>query len=337
MRIGQWAHFGMGGASKVIEVLSKGLQEINKGLEVIIFYNKVSLPISPNLSRFDHYKNFKLVEIENFQDLNNFNLDVLNTHRGGRDAWAFSNFDSLNYNFKIVETNFHGVYTSKKNITVYPSNTMIQNKKIPFPHTVIYNPTFSPKTEENLRNEIPKLKDKFVYGRIGRSDKGVFSRINLQAYKNIENESTAFLYVAPCMDAIREAENLKIKNIIFLPPTIDEERISKIYNTFDVFCHSNPFGETFGNTVAEAMIHSKPVVSHIGQTKWPQAQLELLGDCSELFITKDILDNYSNMMKKLMADKKYYSSVSTYLKNRAQLFQYHYIAKQYLNVYEELL
>ena len=30
---------------------------------------------------------------------------------------------------------------------------------------------------------------------------------------------------------------------------------------FDLLCHANKIGETFGNTIAEAMIHEKPVIS----------------------------------------------------------------------------
>jgi glycosyltransferase involved in cell wall biosynthesis len=47
-------------------------------------------------------------------------------------------------------------------------------------------------------------------------------------------------------------------------------------NTFDVFCHFNKLGETFGNTVAEAMMHKLPVVSLAGSLVYPQAQREML-------------------------------------------------------------
>ena len=70
----------------------------------------------------------------------------------------------------------------------------------------------------------------------------------------MQGDDTCFLYVAPNTRVKDDIERLGIKNIILINPTSDEEIVSKLYNTFDVLCHSNSLGETFGNTIAEAMI-----------------------------------------------------------------------------------
>jgi glycosyltransferase involved in cell wall biosynthesis len=57
-------------------------------------------------------------------------------------------------------------------------------------------------------------------------------------------------------------------------------------NTFDIFCHFNKLGETFGNTVAEAMMHGLPVVSLAGTILYPQAQGEVLGHDSRVFYSR---------------------------------------------------
>jgi hypothetical protein len=63
--------------------------------------NNYSLPRVNELSRFERYSKFKLVKILNFNNLNDFKLDILNTHRSGSDFWAFGDFDKLNYKYSL--------------------------------------------------------------------------------------------------------------------------------------------------------------------------------------------------------------------------------------------
>jgi len=344
LNIGQIVSFGVGGADKSALNLVKGLLKLNENIKVTVFYNKFSFPrnyeLTTNPSRFSEYKSLPLdlIKITNVNELNNYNIDILNTHRSGNDNWFLPNFEATNFNFKIVETNFHGYNKTKSDYRVYPSKEIIkylQPTKIPY--SIIPNPIIRPLTTLNLREEL-KINNKFVYGRIGRVDDEIYSNISLQAYKKIESTDTCFLYVGKNEKAVSDAKKLEIKNIIFLNPTSDEIKVSKIYNTFDVLCHSTPLGETFGNTIAEAMINGKPVVSHIGNGTWPQAQKELLGEKKELFITHDIINSYTNLMLKLKNNKKFYNLISTYLKHRAlDYYDYIKVSKKYLELYLELL
>jgi glycosyltransferase involved in cell wall biosynthesis len=164
----------------------------------------------------------------------------------------------------------------------------------------------------------------------------------LEAYSKIESDDNFFIYVAPCEMAVEDAKRLGIKNILFLEPTIDIERLSKIYNTFDLHCHSNNIGETFGNTLAESMVHGIPSISHIGFNRnWPQAQKELLKDFDELCINLNdyntMVDEYSRMMNKFSSDKEYYNKIKLFYYNESKKYLYNNIALEYLNVYKKIL
>lgn len=344
MRVGQFVQFGIGGADRAAENLIRGLL-LDSSVHLTIFYNQQSIPkLSPQwdsgiemLSRQRNYNDLKIIKIDDLNQLNSYSLDILNTHRSGNDFWALPNFETILFNFKIVETNFHGRLETKADFRIFPSRAMVKKRGIVCSHEVIPNPIRNIVTDENLRVELG-IQNKFVFGRIGRACKEVYSNVNLLAYKQIENKNTVFVYVSPCNRAREDAQKLNIKNIIFLDQTVDDIRISKIYNTFDVFCHSNSVGETFGNTIAEAMIHGKPVVSHIGEENWTQAQPELLGEMIELFVTKDAVNAYAEKISELMEDVDYYKRVSDYLKNRADaLYDYVKVSKRYVDVYKKLL
>jgi len=341
MRIGQFVWFGLGGADKAAENLVRGL--IEAGEDPVIFYNEWSFPKPSTqwdpgvkmLSRYDNYSDLEMIEIRNVSELNNHGLDILNTHRAGDDRWALPNFEKTPFNFKVVETNFHGNCSSKADCRVFPSHAML--KKISGKFRVIPNPIMKPLTIDDLRGELD-LNGKFVYGKLGRACAEVYSTVNLEAYRSIENNNTCFLYISPCQRARDDASRLGIKNIIFLEQSVDNEYISKVYNTFDVFCHSNNLGETFGNTIAEAMIHGKPVISHIGGSTWPQAQGELLGVTSELYITNDIAAGYANAMQKLQFDVEYYEGVKAKVKFHADRnYDYVEVSKKYIELYSDVM
>jgi glycosyltransferase involved in cell wall biosynthesis len=342
MLIGQWLSFGIGGADKAAYYLVKGLLESN--IEVKVFYNKQSFPKLSSqwdrgtqmLSRYEQCKalGVPMFEINNLLDLNNHNLKILNTHRGGDDFWAIPGFEQTDFNFRIIETNFHGHTGTKADLRIFPSHEMIRTVGITCPHYIIPNPIMCKASENNLRTQLG-LDNKFVFGRISRPCKEIYSSTCLRAFKLIENDDVYFLYIAPCEFAREDAKRLRIKNITFVDQTIDEIRISELYNTFDVLCHDNNLGETFGNTVAEAMIHGKPVVSRLG-SNWPQAQKEVIGEYADTYVCENNINQYSELMLKLMANEQEYVEYSKYVKNRAdKLYDYRTVTRRYINIYDK--
>ena len=337
MIIGQWVSFGLGGADKASYLLIKGLLEL--GIEVKIFYGKMSFPRNKDkLSRYNQCKDLgaPMFEITNLNDLNNHGLQVLNTHRSGDDLWLIPGFERTNFNFKIVETNIHGNTATKADMRIFPSYEMIRTRNITCPHKIIPNPIMRKLSEDNLRQQLG-LENKFIFGMLGKAEgMGVYSSTSLEAFKLIENDDLHFLYLFPHNLAVKSVETFQIKNITFVDKTLDEVHISKVYNTFDVLCHGNNFGETFGNIVAEAMMHGKPVISHLG-SGWPQAQKEVIGKYESTYVCAKDATQYSALMSRLLTDKQEYNDYSNYVKARAdELYDYRVVTKRYIDVYKEI-
>ena len=222
LKIGQVVSFGVGGADKTALNLVKGLISLNQDIEINVFYNNFSHPrqdeLITNPSRFKDYTKLpiKLIKFEDVEELNRYNLDILNTHRSGDDFWFLPKFEQTNFNFKIVETYFHGYNGTKSDFRIYPSIELVKYlRPCSIPYTVIPNPILENITNDNVREEL-NINDKFIYGRIGRPDSNIYSDINLKAYKLIEEKNTCFLYVAPNELAKKTADSLGIKNIIFV-------------------------------------------------------------------------------------------------------------------------
>lgn len=346
MRIGMMVSFGIGGADKSSYYLAEGLKEL--GHDVVVFYTDMSFPkVSPQwdsdyemLSRFENYKNFESHHIKNVDDFNNYNIDVLNSHRSGEDLWLIPGFEQGSYNFPIVETNFHGVLQTKADYRVFPSQTLVNFKRLNIPHSVIFNPIMPKLSNDNLREELGIPNDAFVFGKISRASNEIFTPITYLAYKSIENSNAYFIQMGINKATEEIASKLKLKNFIAIDQTLDEVRISKFYNTFDLYCHGNKLGETFGNTVAEAMMHGKPVITHLGDPKWPQAQCEVIDREDHIIRRQDVqayLD-YSNLMNDLMTNTQKYNEFQSYCDQRAkEFFDYKVVAKKYADLFNKVL
>ena len=348
-KIGFFTSFGLGGADHTSYVLSKSLSK-HYGIEhFIVFYNNWCFP-DPKKSiknqikpcRYEHYLNFITpIEIKNVEEFNNYDLDVLITHRGGSELWLLPDFEKTNFNFKIIEINFHGELRTKADLRIFPSQTMVNFKNLhKTNHVVIPNPIAVQINENNMREKY-NLQNKFVIGRVARGDNDIYCKINLEAYKNIEDNNTFFMYVNPSPNALRDAKTLKIKNILFIKPTVDNDTLNKIYNTFDVHAHSNCIGETFGNSVAESMIRGIPTISHKGFASWPQAHKEFFINTPELYIENNncsnLTHNYSIILNKLKNNSEYRSKVSNIQKEYALThFSKDIVIKKYIQVIDNL-
>jgi glycosyltransferase involved in cell wall biosynthesis len=96
----------------------------------------------------------------------------------------------------------------------------------------------------------------------------------------------ALVWVGASEQAKSAATKLGLEDVVWVDPVKDPKEVSSWMSTFDIFCHFNKLGETFGNTVVEAMFHSLPVVSLRGSLFYPQAQRELLENGHQYLRTK---------------------------------------------------
>lgn len=371
-RIGIFLSFGIGGADKTLYNLVKGTREIDpKNLEFVYFYNQWSLPnhrlpLEKQTEPCGYEKYIKMgvspILVEDVAGFNEYNLDLFVVSRGGDENWLLPNFEQTEFNFKVLEINFHGCLQTKADHRVFPSNALTSFKNLySLPHSVIYNPVLPAFSSDASLREMLRLENRFVYGRVGRNSEDIYSPIILFSYKQVESPDTAFLYINPSPKAVEDANRLGLSTVIFCSPTMDDEVLSKIYNTMDVFCHSNAKGETFGNGIAEAMMHGLPIVSHPGVCDWTQAQLELIGLSGHVdqYITtvphpldeytppkikaykewaKAIIPAYAKQMQRLKDDVNYYKSVSTAnLETAIQNFHYLKVCQKYINLFVLLL
>ena len=283
-KVAHFVSFGIGGADRSSLELVRALSQ--KIPDIQVFYNDMSFPIrtddqdlnQPLLNIYDEFKAFvPLHKIQNIEELNSFGIDVLHTHRSGEDSWLIPGLDKLKRTFKIVETNFHGFLDTPADFRIYPSLALSKFRKIKIngKNQIVPNivNSFSGKS---LRVELGVSLDKIIYGRVGRSDKSIYSPSLLKSYSKIENSNTVLIWVGVSTQAMDDANRLGIKNIIWKNPISDPHEIANYYATFDVYCHASPLGETFGNTIAEAVLRGVPVASLRGSRKYPQAQKELL-------------------------------------------------------------
>jgi glycosyltransferase involved in cell wall biosynthesis len=130
------------------------------------------------------------------------------------------------------------------------------------------------------------------------------------------------------------ADALGIKDVLWVNPVKDPESVSKWMNTFDIFCHFNKLGETFGNSVAEAMMHGLPVVSLAGTVLYPQAQQEVLGVDSKIYYSKSGATRALNRLIDEPLTRKRLGEANEY--RAKNLFAPEEVARQVVSVYRRL-
>lgn len=175
--------------------------------------------------------------------------------------------------------------------------------------TVLYPAIDLPETDQDMRKELGIGEDVVVMGRSSMGYAG--DTYNYIAYKQIESPKT--LFITPFLnDTQRElVKKLDIKNIIILPMIRDYDTKSRFYNTFDVAIHNR--GESFGASVAEAMIHGKPVVT----TGWclpnnynaSSAQIELVEDINYIArgsTEQEVIRDYTKILQRLVFKGRVY-------------------------------
>jgi glycosyltransferase involved in cell wall biosynthesis len=296
MKVGHFVSLGIGGADRAAYNLAIGLKSI--GSAPVIFYSKNSIPSRtpdqdaelPLLNILSLYKgDFDLHQIEGVEDFNKFGLDILHTHQSGDAHWLLPGLENLERGFKIVETNFHGFQQTPADFRIFPSKSLMRWRRIrpSEDNQVIPNAILKPLSNDSYREDLGISPDTIVLGRLARADNSVFSANLLKTYQSIRGlGKVALVWVGASRQSRSISNDLGIKDVFWVDPVKEPESVSKWMNTFDIFCHFNKLGETFGNSVAEAMMHGLPIVSLAGTILYPQAQGEVLGQDSRIFYSR---------------------------------------------------
>jgi glycosyltransferase involved in cell wall biosynthesis len=166
--------------------------------------------------------------------------------------------------------------------------------------SVIPIPAFPPVHVEDLRTELGISKSKVVLGFHQRNDLNIFSELPLAAYHKLESQNTHFILLGGSDRHRNQAKQLGIRNVSFLDHNSSPVLISKFLNTLDIYAHGRSDGETFGTVIAEAMMHSLPIISHKVR-RGANAQGETMGPAG-YFVNN--LNEYVRIMSRLIENPK---------------------------------
>lgn len=177
------------------------------------------------------------------------------------------------------------------------------------------------------------LGEKFVYGFHQRNDDAIFSPIPLEAYKRIEASHNHFIIMGGGEAYKKQASDLHIKNITFLPHSANPQDIYSFLMTLSVYAHGRKDGEVNSTAMAEALFFGLPIVSH--RSPIHNGHIECIGNAGTVVAT--VLE-YATEMNKLATDMKYYAERKARAFDRfKEMYELTHQMKHIEHIYEEVV
>ncbi len=256
--------------------------------------------------------------------------ELIVTGRAGHPEYPFTKIKDT----KIIDTiHLAGFAENKLNVykTVLISSEQrkkwIKSGGLKKKSTIIPNPVYTVSTDEKFETN-----NKFVFGMHQRDDENIFSHIPLEAYKKIESDETLFILLGGNEKYKEQAQNLNIKNIMFLPTTPDIIEIHKFLNSLTVYAHGRKDGEQCSTAIIEAMSHGLPLISHVAPSMGQAEQISNAGVIAESSI------HYAEIMKKFMEEEDFYNQCVQNSKDRFNsIYSLDAVMKQYINLFNEAI
>lgn len=278
------------------------------------------------------------------QIITNLSPDVVHFNRGKWEPFFDDLINQVPESAICIETNIFGYpasdnYINRLSKTYFVSNWLLE--KSPWSGSkgnVLYNPIKKPVNHVSIRHNLGIPNDAFVFGRISRPDL-IDDDFILDVFGKIQQDNTYLLILAGSEIMRKAAEDNN--KIVLIDATTDESIISNFYNSIDILLHYRIDGETFGMNIAEAMIHGKPVISHLSHID--NAQAELLATTTQhgtvgYVVAEHDSDAYLAHMIDLMNNPAQLHADGNNAKKRAQaLFQEdtvtQYLESEYLKLH----
>lgn len=132
-----------------------------------------------------------------------------------------------------------------------------------------------PTTTQSLKEALGIPVDSFVAGLHQRDSADIFSDWPLNAFQSLPRDAH-FILLGGSEKYVDQAKKLGISNFHKLSHSADPIIISAFLNSLDIYLHGRKDGETFGNVLAEALLHGVPCISHRSATG-ANAQIETIG------------------------------------------------------------
>lgn len=315
-------HLGLGGTEKTCQLF---FEHANKNdFEVAVAYEKSGT--HPRLEEFQRSAavcNGKLYEIDSITDkrmsgdslmslVETFKPDILHTYRSG-----YAEFPEPGVHCKVphfVETNVFGFYNSNPKISrsLFMSKWLMDSTigklgMMPSRFDFVNNPVEMPCTSAILPiAERWKADGAIIVGRCGRPDNGIYNSVSVDAVRllRMQGHDIRFLVVAPPSNMVDDLVRYDIPFYVIVPTT-SPLILSTFYNSVDIYTHARADGETFGVNIAEAMIHGKPVITHVATPSVPgmgvfQSQTELVSHGQTGLVVTNNPADYAGALESLI-------------------------------------
>ena len=257
------------------------------------------------------------------------NYEYLITAGDGREEFPYN---SLN-NIKIIHT-VHGFHAYNKSNIIksvllckWQANKWIANGGDPSRMVIIPPLVPVPETWTNtFRQKYAIPVDAFVYGL--HQGNGVGSLVSLQAFASLNNNNCYFALLGGSSIHRQYCQDNNIRNVIFLDATSSSNEIHDFLDGLDVYAHCRVDGEVASACIIEAMFHSKPIISFIGDGT-NLGHLEQVENCGKMTYS---VSEYSEEMIRLQ-DKNYYKEMSILVENKYKdAYDYKLVESELLNL-----
>jgi glycosyltransferase involved in cell wall biosynthesis len=317
-------HLGLGGTEKTCQLFYEHAN--TKDFQVGIVYEKSGM--HPRMEEFqkssmvchgtswaiDSYAGPKPNGSDLQAVIDDFKPDILHVYRSG-----YHEFPSPGHHVNVphfVETNVFGFYDNNPKISrsLFMSKWLMHNtvKQLgikPDRFDFVNNPVEVPCTAATLPiSERWRSEGAIVVGRCGRPDNGIYNAVSMDAVRllRMQGHDIRFLVVAPPSNMVDDLARHDIPFYV-IEPTTSPLVLSTFYNSVDIYTHARADGETFGVNIAEAMIHGKPVITHIATPSIPgmgvfQSQTELVETGKTGFVVNNTPGEYAEALAKLIDD-----------------------------------
>jgi glycosyltransferase involved in cell wall biosynthesis len=323
-------HLGLGGTEKTCQLFFEHADRSR--FEVALAYE--ALGTHPRKSEFEKSNAVcggTMHSVHSYRDpqdpngadlrlvIKDFKPDILHVYRSG-----YREFPEPGEHVEVphfVETNVFGFYdgNAKVSKTLFMSKWLMDDtmKKlrpisrgiIPSRFDFINNPVEQPYTHEILPiAERWRHDNAIIVGRCGRPDNGIYNSVSIDAVRllRMQGYDIRFLVVAPPSNMVNDLAKYEIP-FHMIEPTVDPLVLSTFYNSVDIYTHARADGETFGVNIAEAMMHGKPVITHIATPSVPgmgvfQSQTELVNNGQTGFVVNNNPGEYAEALMTLIED-----------------------------------
>jgi len=305
-------HLGLGGTEKTCQLF---FEHSSEDFEVHVAYERSG--DHPRLEEFvkaakvcggtlhvvDSYKGDRPDPTSLQHVIDNTGVDLLHVYRSGYQEFPIGEVKVSH----SIETNVFGFVDSSYQVdkTLFMSKWLMNyalRGRTGDRFDFVNNPVESPYTHLGLDLD----KSAIWLGRCGRPDNGIYNSVSVDAARllRMQGYDVRFIMAAPPSNMIKDLEEYEIPYHT-IEPTTNPLVLSTFYNSIDILAHARADGETFGVNIAEAMMHGKPVVTHIATPSVPgmgvfQSQTELVDDGVTGFIVNNDVAEYAEALKKLI-------------------------------------